>query len=240
MTFTVTVAHFCEIHGPGMVMCTQRVPPNSEISSFYGSPIPESQLCQSCRLKIPQKDHNQRNLTQFEITTIKTKSSFSGLSFISTQFPSDRDIYSSLRQIIMRVFTVETTVDITKPLMFGDSKQGYTIALCFKLQDKTARGSERKYAILVTSDKESDLLHNYTFILANLLKMVDKITTKAKNIVSLSARLNGEEMNNNDIYLRRSTNLPKTKSIVEILEDENSFTKIHLWAAFLLDKIEEV
>lgn len=239
MTFTVTVAHFCEIHGPGMVMCTQSIPPNGETPSFYGSPIPESQLCQSCRLRIPQKRSSNEDLELYENTTIKTESTYSGSTFISTQFPSDRDIYSSLRQIIMRVFTVETTIDITKPLMFGDSKQGYTLAVCFKLQDKTARGSERKYAILVTSDKEVDLLHNYTFILANLMKMVDKITTKAKEIAALSVPLNGEVMNNNDSYLRRSTNLPKAKSMVEILDDENLFCKIHLWAAFLLDKIED-
>lgn len=221
-------------------MCTQSVSPGEEIPSFYGSPIPESQLCQSCRLKIPQKDDNMADLGQFEITTIKTESTFSNRTFVSTQFPSDRDIYSSLRQIIMRVFTVETTVDLTKPLMFGDTKQGYTLAVFFKLQDKTARGAERKYALLVTSDKEADLLNNYTFTLANLLKMVDKITSKAREVAAKeNSAADDGEINNNDIYLRRSSNLPKAKSMVDILNDENLFTKIHLWAAFLLDKIED-
>lgn len=234
MTFAVTVAHFCEIHGPAMVMCTQQAKKLDDISSFYGAPIPQSQLCPSCRLQIPQ-------MAQLETTTLTTTSEYSNRVFVSTQFPSDRNIYSSLRQIIMRVFTVETTVDITKPLMFGDSSQGYTLALCFKLYDKTARGSERKYALLVTSDKESDLLYNYTFILANLLKMVEKITSNAQRIYQLdNSKLNGDDMmSNNDIYLRRSTNIPKAKSMVEIMSDDDFFCKIHLWATFLLDKMED-
>jgi hypothetical protein len=173
-----------------------------------------------------------------KMMTLQTKSQqHPNTYFISTQFPTNTDIYSSLRQTIVRVFTAETTADLSKPIIFGNSKHGYSIALTFALVDKTARGSERKYSIIITSNWESDLFENYTFILTNLNLIVRNIlkTAKAKQVqTDLSM-----DMPNTDIYLRRSAGLPKAKSMVEILQDEKFFVKIHLWAAFLLDALED-
>lgn len=157
--------------------------------------------------------------------------------FISTQFPTNTEIYSSLRQIIVRVFTAETNSDSSKPIMFGNSKHGYSIALSFSLMDKTARGSERKYSIIVTSNWEADIFNNYTFILTNLNQVVSNILRKARK-VQKQCNFSTDEIHNNDSYLRRSAGLPKAKSMIEILQDENFFLKIHTWASFMLEALE--
>lgn len=287
MTFIVSLSHFCEIHGPSMIMCTQTVDNAENLPNFYSPHIPESQLCQSCMLKIPQAsqnkdpkelesntissreqrisseidDTNTNNSPKSSLTledqisnllsssthlehekkrpmTMKSQSKRNkNTFFVSTQFPTYTERYSSLRQTIVRVFTAETNSDLSKPIIFGDSKHGYSIALSFSLVDKTARGSERKYSIIVTSNWEEDIANNYTFILTNLNKVVDHILKSAR-IIRKQSDIRTEDIHNHDIYLRRSAGLPKAKSIVEILQDENFFLKMHMWAAFLLDSLE--
>lgn len=297
MTFIVTLAHFCEVHGPSMIMCTQVVNDPKDLPLFYSPQLSGSQFCQSCMLKIPNLSEyshmgdtlkpkvsetdtitlsnisttSQNNVkSQNEVTnnsskttltledqissllnsssnlppqrkkpmTLRSKSKRNpNIYFISTQFPTYTERYSSLRQTIVRVFTAETNADLTKPIMFGNSKHGYSIALSFSLVDKTARGSERKYSIIVTSNWESDIVNNYTFILTNLNQVVGNILRNAK-MVQKQSNLSTEDLHNNDVYLRRSAGLPKAKSMVEILQDDNFFLKIHTWASFMLDALE--
>lgn len=291
MTYIVSLAHFCEVHGPSMIMCTQAVENPEELPSLYSPQLSESQFCQSCMLKIPYVEDGEEdtdlghtkaadtetstitntssgstvrnsngNSSQTTVTledqisnllspslqssqqrkrpmTLKSKSNrSSNINFVSTQFPTYTERYSSLRQTIVRVFTAETNADLSKPIMFGNSKHGYSIALSFSLLDKTARGSERKYSIIVTSNWEKDIINNYTFILTNLNQVVGNILKKAK-MVQKQLNLSTDELHNNDTYLRRSAGLPKAKSMVEILKDENFFLKIHMWAAFMLDTL---
>ncbi|GMM31445.1 Lst7 protein [Martiniozyma asiatica (nom. inval.)] len=221
MPFLVAIAHFCEIHGPVTIMASIVVSVD-KASSCYAPPVSYSQLCDSCALKIPSN-----------LTTLETVSENS--HFISTQYPVLQDMYTSLRQTIMRLFTVETNADASKPLLFGDTRNGYTLASTFKLSDKTARGSERRYAILVSTDKEMDLIKNFTFISTNLQSIVSVITTRGRHIYDQSTV---NESNNNDFYLRRSAGLPKAKNMIEILEDENFFLKLHEWSCFVLKHVE--
>lgn len=309
MTFIVSLAHFCEVHGPSMIMCTQVVNDPKDLPAFYSPQLSESQFCESCMFKIPDtkeklkgetslltkqstntstlssdslynknkkiNDNNNNNKTdnydqnktennsskttltlEDQISsllnsstnlsnqrkkpmTLKTKSRRNpNTYFISTQFPTSTERYSSLRQTIVRVFTAETNADSSKPIMFGNSKHGYSIALSFSLLDKTARGSERKYSIIVTSNWEADIVNNYTFILTNLNQVVGNILLNAK-LVHKQTNLSADEMDNNDFYLRRSAGLPKAKSMLEILQDDKFFLKIHSWASFMLDALED-
>jgi len=275
MAFIITLAHFCEVHGPSMIMCTQVIDPPDVPSRYYGSKISADQLCESCKLNIPSKimgtatkhsiqssqltlqsssktsrmslsseGRNSKELERREITSdiklvepsaIQTKSTTTDCTFISTQFPTSQIRYSSLRHIIMRVFTIETSSDIDKPLLFGDRKTGYSITLLFKLYDKTARGSERKYALIVTSDREEDILHNYNIILINLTEIVKKITKKAVRNDERKAKM---DVNSNEIYLRRSTNVPKPKGLAVIMDDEYFFVRLHLLFSLLLDQLK--
>lgn len=310
MTFIVSLAHFCEVHGPSMIMCTQVVNDPMKLTNFYSPQLQESQFCQACMFQIPdtanntadtnstatgvttnttatantvssttsnlkksnsntsdgksivndlRKDINSSKATltledqisnllnssspleesKRRLLTLKTRSKRNPqIHFISTQFPTNTEIYSSLRQTIVRVFTAETNADLSKPLMFGNSKHGYSIALIFSLVDKTARGSERKYAIIVTSNWEIDLFNNYTFILTNLDQIVRNILRSARN-KQKEMELSQSDIQNNDTYLRRSAGLPKARSMIDILQDDQFFVKIHMWSSFMLDALQK-
>lgn len=276
MTFIITLAHFCEVHGPSMIMCTQVVSSQDVPHDHYGSKISAGQLCESCQLSIPSNftkearvtgkqnseltlrpsspqtsktslstgSENSKDMEQgadtsriklIEPSAIQTKSMTSDCIFISTQFPTSQARYSSLRHIIMRVFTIETSSDIDKPLLFGDRNTGYSMTLLFKLYDKTARGSERKYALIVTSDKEEEIFQNYSIILVNLTEIVKKISKRAVRNDERRARM---DANSNEIYLRRSTNVPKPKGLAIIMDDAYFFVRLHLLFSLLLDQLK--
>lgn len=232
MTFIVTLAHFCEVHGPSMVMCTQMSSPHDSPSVFYSSKIPSSQLCESCRLKLPLESKSYPSPT--EPSVLQTSSKATGFTYVTTQFPTSQHRYSALRHIIMRVFTIETSSDIDQPLIFGDVKVGYSMALLFKIFDRSARGSERKYALIVTSDKEADIFKNYSTILLNLTSIAKHITNKAVNM----AENQSKNLNNNEIYLRRSTSVPQSKNLITIMHDPTFFVRLHLLSSRLLDQLE--
>lgn len=286
MTFIVSLAHFCEVHGPSMIMCTQVVNDPKDLPNYYSPQLPESQFCQSCMFQVPvsssdatsvgasleegtdvntslrsvfNTDNNSSRTTltledqisgllsgssqpqtqKKRLMTLKTQSKRNpDTYFISTQFPINTEVYSSLRQTIVRVFTAETNADFRNPIVFGNSKHGYSIALTFSLVDKTARGSKRKYSIIVTSNWESDLFDNYIFILTNLNQVVRNILLTARSKEN-SVELDSNEIHNNDTFLKRSTGLPSAKSMVEILQDQKFFVKIHAWASFMLEALED-
>ncbi|ODV86175.1 hypothetical protein CANARDRAFT_27437 [[Candida] arabinofermentans NRRL YB-2248] len=237
MAFIVTLAHFCEVHGPSMIMCTQTINNKTQDETSYYSPsIPQSQLCKSCCLMIPSKGSSTENsLEQPGGESSSTiRSQVDGVSFLTTQFPTSQVRYSSLRQIIMKVFTVETNLDNSKPVIFGDSNNGYSVALGFKLYDMTARGSERKYSIIVTSESEDELFARYIIVLKHLISIVDFIVTRLSHIIESQSKSD----NNNDIFLRRGSRIPKSKSLVEILKDGDFFVKMHKWACSLLLELD--
>ncbi|KAG7885001.1 hypothetical protein KL938_001258 [Ogataea parapolymorpha] len=220
MPFMITLAHFCEVHGPSMVMCTQNVHSGELVDSYYGTKVPPSSVCKSCAFIVPH-----------EGTSLRTQSG--DQTYISTQHPSSQPRYAALRQTIMRVFTIESNHDINKPLSFGDSKNGYSVSLGFKLIDDTARGSERRYSLIFTSDSEQKLYENYSVILDQLTAMVHFITSRSMHIID-SRRKNE---NNNETYLRRGSRMPKNRSIMDLLQDDKFFVKLHLWASSLLDQL---
>lgn len=228
MTFIVTLGHFCEIHGPSMLACTQIVPKEEDVPKHFSPPIPQGQLCESCRLKLPRS----QDTTKPDPSTIQTLPKDAGSTYITTQFPTSQQRYSALRQIIMRVFTIENSSDVNQPLIFGDAKVGYSMALPFKITDTTARGAERRYSLIVTSDKEDEIFANYSLILINMAKCVEFITRR-----SLEVKEKTKNEDNHDSYLRRSSRHPKTKSLVDLLDDERFFIKLHLFASTLFEEL---
>ncbi|KAH3668889.1 hypothetical protein OGAPHI_002644 [Ogataea philodendri] len=204
-----------------MVMCTQDVDTSDCVERFHGTDVPASSVCESCAFKVPDGS-----------VTLRTHSD--NKVYVSTQHPSLQARYAAMRQIIMKIFTIETNYDMSKPLSFGNSKHGYSVGLSFKLRDDTARGSERRYSLIFTSESEQALFSRHSAILDQLNAMVEYVTARSAAIIEDRRRSD----NNNESYLRRSSRMPKNRSLIELLQDEELFIKLHLWAASLLEQLQ--
>lgn len=266
--FIISLAHFCEMHGPSVVMCTQCVDTEEVDSLCLDEFQPPSNLCESCRLKIPKQeggvdtraddndnDNDSDNLQRlFERQRIGNdepsvvRSVFKDKAYISSQIPNSQVKDNALRQIVTRCLSLETSYDSSKPVMFGDATVGYSIVMTFKLKDLLARGSERKYAFIVTSEMETELMKHWNKIVSDLSAMVEYIVTKLTEIEKQQE--GGKETDNqntttgddqlsfiantNERFYRRAGGDTQPKSICSLLKDTNFFVKLHMWACTLL------
>ncbi|RLV92777.1 Protein LST7 [Spathaspora sp. JA1] len=223
--YIICLAHFCELHGPSTIVCTQTGIAKDKLDYLIPGNSKLQQTCQSCQLILPD---NSRNLLTKQDSTI----------FISTHYPASQTRYTSLTKLVMKSLSVETTADLSKPMFFGDVIYGYCINKIFKINDINARGSERKYSLMVISDGESDLLMNWDIITLYFNEIIDLIQKRvamvaAKEVNQDSNCQGGDVLN--ERYLRRS--LIKPKSLLELTNDDEIFVKFHLWAVSLLKDI---
>ncbi|CAH2350340.1 protein Lst7p [[Candida] railenensis] len=237
--YMVCLAHFCELHGPSTIICTQKVA-EPEKSSLFLPANSMLQTCQSCKLTLPDD-------------SVNLQSTIGGTSYVSTQYPASSQRYSSLTKLVMKTLSVETTSDISKPIFFGDVVNGYCINKIFKISDANARGGERKYSLMVVSDKEKDLLlhwDDFSIYLNEFILLIqqqaqyvtDELNPKkSKPPATSSASTSGNNQTSNtatfdnERYLRRS--LIKPKSLIDLTNDNELFVKIHLWAIELLKDV---
>ena len=203
------VAHFCELHGPLTLLCTQK---QLHVSVWPGSLLA---LCAACALSLPNGATSVVSETR-------------DCLWVSTKYPTSQQIYTSLMKLVMKCLSVESAADPLKPVFFGDTASGFCLAKVFSLRDVHARGGERKYALMLVSDSELAVVHGWGVAaqyVAEIITLVQRQVEKRRE----SSLLGGVDP---ERYLRRSKNVPK--SLVELTGDLQIFVKLHRVAAELL------
>lgn len=210
-TFVICLAHFCELHGPVPIICTQNVP-QEHVQRHLLLPSINMPGCVSCNLILPSTGVNVVTHTDDRV-------------YVSTHYPADEAMYLSVMKLVMKALSVETNPDTLKPMFYGDAVNGYCLNQVFRVTDANARGGERKYALVVVLDLERDLLQNWT-VLSQYL---------AEQIVLWQLRIDTVKRTHsvdNERFLRRS--MVKPKLLVELTSDPKVFLKYHLWAMEVL------
>ncbi|CAN3361358.1 protein Lst7p [Diutina catenulata] len=216
--YIVCIAHFCEVHGPSIVICTQQ-----ETSALYHRHLidgdsgsrAKSQTCASCQLILP---HEAANATTSE----------GDLVYVSAQYPRNQKRYTVLTKLALKALSCETTSDITKPMFYGDAVSGYCIFKIFKIKDINARGGERKYAVMIVGENEAALLMHWNVVSLYFNEVITVIQSRLHS----EAKTKLTTMMDHERYLRRSIIRPK--SLIEMTGDNQIYIKLHLWAVQLL------
>lgn len=215
--FTILLSHFCDRHGPRSILSTQLTTDSSE--QYVLPDFSKESYCTSCLLVMPKAK------TEPNTTTIQTE--FEGDVYTTTQYSSVR--FRQLNSIVRKCLSEESAVYDSRPMYFGDTSRGYSLTQSFKLRDLEARGSERRYALLVTSTDENKLLQSWETITEHFSAIINYLIERRRDYEMKSAT-------NNEIFLR-GKNI-QSKSMTELLGDEEVFLKIHLWNARLLRTLE--
>lgn len=229
--YIVCLAHFCEVHGPSTIICTQNTT-EGDLSHHVLPSTAKLQTCASCKLVLPNDG-----------TNIVSRMGSSGdenddrLVFISTHYPALQKRYTSLMKLVIKSLSVETTLDLSKPVFYGDVVNGYCINKIFKIRDANARGGERKYSIMVVCDSEKELLLNWDNVTQYVSEEIKLIQTRVELVITqaMARKLDQDQATDNERFLRRSMNKPR--SLVELTDDDQIFVKFHLWAMELLQDI---
>lgn len=234
--YVFCLAHFCEIHGPSTIICTKKqdLDPESTASTV--------DVCESCALQLPEGASSltttlsERESSASEGTNGNNSALGSSLAgdsaspenYVSTRYPLSQIIYASVKKLVMKCLSVEAAADPLKVMFFGDATSGFCLSKVFRINDVNARGGERKYALLMISDSEMHLLHNWDTVSSYIGEIIALIQSLVESRVedASSASVDNEQ------YLRRSKNVPK--SLVQLTGDAQIFVKFHLWGIELL------
>lgn len=143
------LGHFCETHGPCIILSTQRC--KEEPRQYpHNLSVPWCESCQSISL--------DQSLVSKDNTTC----------YVTTRTPLEQDLGFLLKQAAVRSLSCEVIYNIKLLLVFsilnlfaqetskeggtmyfGDTERGHVLSHTFPIQDSLARGFLRKYCILI-------------------------------------------------------------------------------------------
>ncbi|XP_076272409.1 folliculin [Rhynchophorus ferrugineus] len=207
----LAIGHFCETHGPCIILCTQRC--KEEPQQFpHNLIVPVCEACQSLDLEqaVVSKDEN--------------------VCYVTTRTPLQQDLAFLLRQAVVRSLSCEETSRDSGTLYFGDNERGHVISHAFTVQDSLARGFQRKYCILMLMRDRIHLLNCWPFLTKHIANI-------AKDLQDKSAIVNNnEQMHKSQRALRQAQSSPicTGRSLSHLTGEAAIFAHIHLWFVWLL------
>ncbi|XP_028417746.1 folliculin-like [Dendronephthya gigantea] len=142
MNAVIALCHFCEIHGPSVLFCTQAFHDDpvsnslgtqkdasrrsSQSSASNVSPSkssqPKSNQCEACR-SIPP-DH----------PGFLSVDKHTSVSYSSSRNPAHHDVYVVVRQACVRSLSCEICPGREGPIFFGEDANGYVLSHTFILK----------------------------------------------------------------------------------------------------------
>ncbi|KAH3672753.1 hypothetical protein WICMUC_004159 [Wickerhamomyces mucosus] len=229
MDFTITLSHFCDIHGPRSILCTSKIPLNNDFKTDFIQEeiISKEDYCKSCLLIISTNNNNDNDTVK--PSTIKTIDQ--NYIYFTNQYSISK--YQILNSLIKKTLSEEiTNYNSNDPVYLGDEIRGYSMVYYFKIKDLEARGSNRRYSIIINSSNEFKILQNYKLIDQYIKTLISNL--KESNI---KYELNkSKNYSNNDLFLR-GKKIQNSNSLIELLNDKDIFIRIHLWFVKILQKI---
>ncbi|XP_033124582.1 folliculin-like [Anneissia japonica] len=252
MNAVMALCHFCELHGPSILFCTQAFhaddpqdvldgkvkkmsyyPWNRSRSSSTGSASshggigknPKTELCEACRSFQP----GQPGLISTDHEA--------HISYVSMQYPDQPLLFSIVRQACVRSLSCEVCQGREGPVFFGDDDQGYVFSYTFFVKDSKARGFQRFYSIIVVMMDRIYLLNSWPFLVKNVRALIKELQTKGAKVYEQeqpqkSLRMNQEFFNNDQFFRRRGGST--YRSLIDLTDDKNLFRYIHMTLTWIL------
>nr|XP_061813709.1 folliculin-like [Nerophis lumbriciformis]XP_061813718.1 folliculin-like [Nerophis lumbriciformis] len=194
MNALVALCHFCELHGPRTLFCTEALhPPSPSPSSSqagaamaadrdaeregegltmkaHSSATQRGEMCEGCR-SLPA--HHPGFMSMDEET---------GIRFLSHQHPRQSQLFSVVRQACVRSLSCEVCPGREGPIFFGDEQHGFVFSHTFFIKDSLARGFQRWYSIVVVAMDRIYLINSWPFLLSHLRLTIQSLQSTALKV----------------------------------------------------------
>ncbi|AAS50764.1 ABL007Wp [Eremothecium gossypii ATCC 10895] len=231
----VSLTHFCDKHGPKLLVVTQCAKSAEECEKLLLPNYPSDSYCDSCHISFPT-DQESKSI----------RSTIGERYYVSTHYSAVR--YQYLTALVKKIFSEETVSYDGSPLLFYDHARGLNLAMGFKLEDPHARGNERRYCLVLTVDLRERapameiVSQHWKFISGAFENMIEYIKQQRRAEL-LRVMQQGQVQGTSNFssmvsgtYLR-GNNLKIPKNITELTNDRLLFVRIHKWNAFILDRL---
>ncbi|XP_050987930.1 folliculin [Labeo rohita] len=194
MNALVALCHFCELHGPRTLFCTEAVHPPSPSPPQPGSAIPgdrdreadregegltmranssatqRADMCEGCR-SLPASHPG-----------FVSVDSETGIRYLSHQHPRQPQLFSVVRQACVRSLSCEVCPGREGPIFFGDEQHGFVFSHTFFIKDSLARGFQRWYSIVVVAMDRIYLINSWPFLLRHLRLTIQSLQNTALKV----------------------------------------------------------
>ncbi|CAG9857412.1 unnamed protein product [Phyllotreta striolata] len=163
MEAIVGMGHFCDTHGPSVILCTH--PADGPL--LKGAPV-ATPACDGCR--------------SIDDRTVLV-SEGSDRCFVTTRSSMDEHVARLLKDVVLRSLSIEVVsedAESSGSMYFGDDSRGHVISHVFSLKDSNARGFTRRYCLVVLGKNPISLLSHYDFIEENLRKTGEYLRRKSE------------------------------------------------------------
>ncbi|CCE61775.1 hypothetical protein TPHA_0B01030 [Tetrapisispora phaffii CBS 4417] len=238
--FSILLGHFCDKHGPTIVMVTQVGSISTGGDELLVPDFPTDSYCESCSM------HISNNLVKDSSTKTDTKSMRSVIAdsvYVSTQYSLIR--YQLMTQVIRKAFSEETISYDSSPLIFFDDIRGLNFVMGFKLYDDQARGNERRYSLIFNINTKNSkaamniLANNWDFIEGGFLKIIHYIQHKHEEDIKRQLEKENEDGGFTPMVgtFLRANKVKTSKNLSELTKDELIFIKLHKWNSYILKSL---
>ncbi|XP_041962840.1 folliculin isoform X1 [Alosa alosa] len=194
MNALVALCHFCELHGPRTLFCTEALHPPSpsppqpgqSISGererdvdregegltmrAHSSATQRADMCEGCR-SLPASHPG--------FVSVDNET---GIRFLSHQHPRQPQLFSVVRQACVRSLSCEVCPGREGPIFFGDEQHGFVFSHTFFIKDSLARGFQRWYSIVMVAMDRIYLINSWPFLLRHLRLTIQSLQSTALKV----------------------------------------------------------
>ncbi|KAI8882202.1 hypothetical protein K501DRAFT_324120 [Backusella circina FSU 941] len=260
MNALIALLHFCEVHGPCAVFCTQtihktefdcsetlNIPSSSSLKTDLGRiPSPPSLrsqqtnsiICPACTAQLPfVKGGEAKRLVTLDEDD-------PSIQYVGTKAPQQNHLYKAVRLACVRSLTAEFCPGRDGPVLFGDDENGYVMSYMFKLRDSQARGEARFYSLMMLMTDRVYLVSCWPFLVSAFKSMARNLQAYAEVVFQKEKELkqpsyysitNSRRVASisQDQFFRRRSNT-SLRSLVDLLGVKDIYGHIHAQFSYIL------
>ncbi|XP_072045246.1 LOW QUALITY PROTEIN: folliculin-like [Amphiura filiformis] len=261
MNAVIALCHFCELHGPSILFCTQAFHSSpASAGNFFqegkGSTSSQDSTGRPSRSSTPESpsatgEHPPPSKTQLceacrsfqpGQPSFISHDHDAQICYISTQYPRHPQVFTVVRQACIRSLSCEVCPGREGPIFVGDEHNGYVLSYTFFVKDSQARGFQRWYSIIVVMMDRIFLLNSWPFLISNIRSLIDELQAKAVTVYDKEQavapqrahRLTRELLSPGDFYRRRGGGSKTFRALVVLTGDTNLFRYLHMTFSWTL------
>nr|XP_045609161.1 folliculin-like [Procambarus clarkii] len=209
MNAIVSLCHFCELHGPSVVFCTQAfrdhldldvLTDGGALEILNGMSLQDKEQVKGEETnlwkygRILKETFAQMKNTSSNDTCVACRSfshsqpgfisndDSARVSYVSSQCPLQSELYLLVREACIRSLSCEVCPGREGPIYFGDEFRGHVLSHTFFLRDVQARGFQRWYSILILMKDKMLLLNSWPFIVRHLRQTIIHLQENASKV----------------------------------------------------------
>ncbi|CAM5142829.1 unnamed protein product [Eretmochelys imbricata] len=262
MNAIVALCHFCELHGPRTLFCTEVLhsplpqgagngdsPGQSEqaedeeggiqMSSRIRSHSPAEGASADSSSPGPKKSdmcEGCRSLAAGHPGYVSHDAETS-IKYVSHQHPNHPQLFSIVRQACVRSLSCEVCPGREGPIFFGDEQHGFVFSHTFFIKDSLARGFQRWYSIITIMMDRIYLINSWPFLLGKIRGIIDELQGKALKVFEAEqygCPQRAQRMNTAFTPFLHQRNGNAARSLTSLTNDENLWACLHTSFAWLL------